>query len=172
MSDTVGIQWQGFGLCFQDLLAALKPACSVLCDEFCFAITNVVVSFWGLNVVTKPCLSLIAREASKPKANLFCVIKGFLGWVESSHNKGSSQCSLLQNSGAANLKYSKLHMKCMLVTLEGGVLLLASILEFVPRCTVGFSVRKINCSLVILWHQENSVSKDVFEETLLKHYVV
>lgn len=94
--------------------------------------------------MTKPYLTLVAREASK--ANLFCVIKDFLRWVKSSHSKGSSQCSLLQNSRAENLKYSKLQVKCMLVTLvtkkKKKVSLLSLILEFIPRCTIGFQCQE------------------------------
>lgn len=100
MRDAVCRQRQGFGLCFQDFLAALKPGCSVHSYEFCFAIRNVVVSFWGLNVVAKPYLSLVATQASKIKANLFCVVKGFLRWIENSHDEDSSQSSLLQKSRA------------------------------------------------------------------------
>lgn len=47
MRVTVCVQWQGFGLCFQDFLAVLKPGSSVLSYKFRFVITSLAVSFWG-----------------------------------------------------------------------------------------------------------------------------
>lgn len=72
------------------------------------------MSFWKLNAETKPYLSLIAREVSKPRANLSCVIS--LRWFKRSHSKGSPHAFLLiiAKPRAESLKYNRLHMKMLL----------------------------------------------------------
>lgn len=70
--------------------AEARLFCSELQIPFCD--NKSCGEFLRLSVVTKQYFSVLAREISKIKANLFCVIKIFLRCVESSHNKVSSWC--------------------------------------------------------------------------------